>query len=98
MVDTGASTVVLPASMIEALGFSTRDLSEKSVETVAGAVVAKLARLDAVQVGGATVEDVAVTFIPAAYLGDQKLLGMSFLDSFKVTIDDVNDEIVLDRY
>jgi len=41
LIDTGASTVVLPASMIETLGFRGEDLREGWAQTAAGRIAAK---------------------------------------------------------
>ena len=40
---------------------------------------------------------VAVSFLEGDKLGNQILLGMSFLDRFRLTIDDQHDRIILKR-
>lgn len=95
MLDTGASTVVLPASAIPGLGFRPRDLTDGMVETAGGKVPAKSGRLASITIGQAVVRDVAVTFVADDKIGEAALLGMSFLDRFQVTIDDAASRIIL---
>ena len=95
VVDTGASTIVLPSSMMEELGFQPSDLKDGQSQTAAGAVKIKLGKLKSVQVGHAQVRDVAVGFIEDDRIGEQHLLGMSFLGQFRLTIDDEGDRIIL---
>jgi aspartyl protease family protein len=95
MVDTGASTVVLPASMIALLGFDDEELRDGWTQTANGRVLAKIGTLDSVDVGTAVVEGVDVTFLDDRRLGGSKLLGMSFLQHFSLTIDDANSRIIL---
>ena len=95
ILDTGASTIVLPASAIPKLGFRPGDLTDATVGTAGGEVAAKTGRLATVTIGQAVVRDVAVTFIADDKIGEAALLGMSFLDRFQVTIDDAADRIIL---
>jgi aspartyl protease family protein len=95
VVDTGASTVVLPSSMMEELGFKPSELQDGETQTAAGPVNVKLGQLDAVQVGHAHLRNVAVGFIEDDQIGEQHLLGMSFLGRFRLTIDDKNNRVML---
>jgi aspartyl protease family protein len=95
LVDTGASTVVLPNSMMEELGFKPNELRDGESQTAAGSVNVKLGQLYSVQVGHAHLRDVAVGFIDDDKLGEQPLLGMSFLGRFRLTIDDENNRVML---
>ncbi len=95
IVDTGATNVVLPRSMASELGFGDADLSEGSAETAGGRVKARAGWLASVSVGQAKVQDVAVTFIDDAQIGDKALLGMSFLNHFRLTIEKSGDRIIL---
>ncbi len=95
IVDTGASTVVLPSSAIPSLGLRDTDLVLGTVETAGGKVSARMGQLAAVRVGHAEVKDVPVTFIADEHLGQAALLGMSFLDHFRLTIDDAGQRIIL---
>ena len=95
MVDTGASTVVLPRSMISQLGFNADELVDGWTQTANGRVRAKVGILTSVDVGTAVAEDIKVTFLDDHRLGGNKLLGMSFLGHFSLTIDDANSRIIL---
>ena len=95
VVDTGASLVVLPNSLIRPLGFSDTDLSDAEVQTANGKIAVRVGVLKSVRIGNAVVEDVSVSFVPDAGLGGNNLLGMSFLSKFEVTLDDKANEIVL---
>ncbi len=95
IVDTGASTVVLPISAIPLLGLRDSDLVLGTVETAGGKVPARMGKLAAVRVGHAEVKDIPVTFIADEKLGRTALLGMSFLEHFRVTFDDFGQRIVL---
>jgi len=95
MVDTGAATVVLPASMIASLGFRADELRDSSAQTANGRVPIKLGQLAAAQVGTALERNVAVSFIADDKIGDLALLGMSFLNRYHLTIDAESDQIIL---
>ena len=95
IVDTGASTLVLPASMMGTLGFSPEELRDGWTQTANGRVRAKVGTLASVDVGSAVAEEVSVTFLDDQRLGGSKLLGMSFLQRFRMTIDDDNERIIL---
>jgi len=95
LVDTGASTVVLPASLSTQLGFQPGDLEDGVAQTASDRVAAKLGVLKSVRVGEISVNDVKVTFISDDRLGNTMLLGMSFLERFNVTIDDAHNGLIL---
>ncbi len=95
LIDTGATTIVLPASMIGELGFAAEDLHEGSSQTASGTVPIKLGVLRSVRVGGVSAANVNVSFIADQQLNGNRLLGMSFLQHFKVTIDDASQELIL---
>lgn len=95
IVDTGASTLVLPESMIPELGFTPADLREAESQAAGGKVPVKLGVLRSVRVGTVSAADVPVSFIADRRLGGTKLLGMSFLQRFRITIDDERNELIL---
>jgi aspartyl protease family protein len=80
LVDTGATDVAVSERMARELGleFGPRI----SVMTAAGAVGGWLTRLDTVVVGALALRDVRATIAPG--LGDEALLGMSFLSHFSI--------------
>ncbi len=95
MLDTGASTIVLPKSMIETLGFRPEALRSGTANTANGPVAIQFGELDRVRVGTAEVRKVRVGFIADDKIGDKSLLGMSFLDHFRLTIDDASNRLTL---
>ncbi|MGH8510012.1 MAG: retropepsin-like aspartic protease family protein [Gammaproteobacteria bacterium] len=97
LVDTGASTIVLPASMSTQLGFHPGDLKDGVTKTASDRVAVKLGVLKSVRLGQISVNDVKVTFISDDRLGNTMLLGMSFLERFNVTIDDARNALILLR-
>jgi aspartyl protease family protein len=97
LLDTGASTVVLPASLAAPLGFAAKGLRDDVAHTAAGTVPVRLGTLRAVRVGGAHVANVAVAFVDDAMLGDGSLLGMSFLEHFDLRLEDGFARLTLRR-
>ena len=97
IVDTGASTIVLPSSLIARLGFDPDALASGIMETANRRVPGKKAVLASAEIGEAVERDVAVTFIDDSRLGGTMLLGMSFLGRFRMTIDDADNRITLSR-
>jgi aspartyl protease family protein len=95
LVDTGASSVVLPESMIEELGFSPEALRGGVSQTASGTVPVKIGVLNSVRVGAVAASDVEVGFIADRQLNGALLLGMSFLSRFRLTIDDARNELIL---
>ncbi len=97
VVDTGASTIVLPSSLIARLGFDEEALADGVMETANRRVRGKKAVLASVEIGEAVQRDVRVTFIDDDRLGGTMLLGMSFLGRYRLTIDDADNRITLSR-
>ncbi len=88
LIDTGASMVVLPISMARTLGYDDDDLTKITLQTANGEVLGRTATLRSVEVGRAVARNIAVAFVDDERLGRNRLLGMSFLSRFVVTIDD----------
>ena len=97
MVDTGASTLVLPQSLASSLGYEPGELKSVRVQTANGKTTGMTGILDSVRVGEAESDQVAVTFVADHLLGGKRLLGMSFLGRFRMTIDSSNGVIQLER-
>ena len=95
LIDTGATSLVLPASMISELGFAPEDLHLAIGWGVGGAVPTLVGTLRVVGVGAASADNIPVNFVPDERLRGTKLLGMSFLRHFRMTIDDQRSELVL---
>jgi aspartyl protease family protein len=97
IVDTGASMVVLPASMMATLGFRAGDLEVVAMQTANRTVQGRVGMLRSVAVGGMAASDVHVAFIDDPLLDGAMLLGMSYLSRFRLTIDDTKNQILLTR-
>lgn len=82
MVDTGATTVAVPASLEAQLGLQRGVPIE--VRTANGTVRAFLTRLDSVRLGTIELHDVKATINPSLD-GNEILLGMSFLKQLEFT-------------
>jgi aspartyl protease family protein len=79
MVDTGATTVLIPASEASRLGVDYRKGTPGRVQTANGSATAWRVILDSVSVGGITAYNVEAVVAQAQGL-DVALLGMSFLN------------------
>lgn len=95
LVDTGATTLVLPTSMAAALGFGANNLRDGSSQTAGGTVAVKIGLLQTVAIGDVRAEQVPVSFIPDQKLNGARLLGMSFLNRFRFSLDDGSNELLL---
>ena len=95
LVDTGATTLVLPESMIEALGISADALRPAMSQTASDTVPIKIGMLPSVQIGQVVAENVEVSFFPDQRLNGAKLLGMSFLNRYRFSLDDEQNELTL---
>ena len=97
ILDTGASMVVLPSSMMAQLGFRAAELQVARMQTANKTVEGRVGVLRSVTVGGMAASDVRVAFVDDGLLNGAMLLGMSYLEHFRITIDDKNDQILLTR-
>jgi aspartyl protease family protein len=95
LVDTGATTLVLPSSMIASLGFEQAELQAGTSQTAGGSIPVKIGVLKSVKVGDVIAENVPVSFVNDQRLGGARLLGMSFLNRFRFSLDDDSNELLL---
>lgn len=95
VLDTGADLVVLPESMIAAIGLTGSTFTQAKMQTANGEADAKIGVLKELRIVGETVENVEVAFVADQLLGDSRLLGMSVLGRFQLNIDDKNQLITL---
>ncbi len=79
--DTDASTIVLPRIMSKTLGFSETDLRDGGSQTANGRVRTREGVLRLTKVGSAEVRGVKMNYLEDKPLGNNALLGMSFLRS-----------------
>jgi clan AA aspartic protease (TIGR02281 family) len=101
IVDTGASDVVLPSSVMKRLGFEASDLPGLQMQTANGVVSAKRGVLKTLEFGSGesreVIQRVTVLFISDAAIGGAALMGMNVLGRYNMTIEDDADRIVLVR-
>jgi len=97
VVDTGADYVVLPDTMMELLRMNDVATEVKGLQTANGIADAKIGRLAELRIANEVITDVDVAFIDDELLGGAKLLGMSVLNQFKVTLDSQQQTITLIR-
>jgi aspartyl protease family protein len=95
IVDTGATNLVLPTSMTFDLGFAPEDLKPGIGWAISGPVTELVGTLRSVRVGPVSADNIKVSFISDQKLRGTMLLGMSFLQHFRMTIDDERNELVL---
>ena len=88
IVDTGASMVTIPASVMENLGISIDDDQPlRKVVTAGGEVFAPEIILASIELKGWTVPDVKALVIDIPQRPDVGLLGLNFLDRFRMDLD-----------
>ncbi|MCP3869196.1 MAG: hypothetical protein GY703_14065 [Gammaproteobacteria bacterium] len=95
LVDTGASMLVLPRSLMEPLGYREDELEQIQIQTTNGKVTGEVGLLNQVEVGRAVRNNVRFSFVEDEKLGDTVILGMAFLSGYAVTIDDAQNLLLL---
>ncbi len=95
LVDTGADVVVLEEGMIDVLQLDRKSLTKQVVKTANGETEALKGKIPVIEIKNQKVKMVDAAFLSKEKLGGQQLLGMSLLGKFKITLDDVNGEILL---
>lgn len=95
LLDTGASLIVLSDEIGKQLGYTLYEsMPQIKTETAGGVVWSPLVTLKNVRVGEAEVEDLDAV-INDKMEGIDGLLGMTFLNQFKMTLDHLNSRMVL---
>lgn len=101
IVDTGASEVILPMSVMQRLGFRATDLRDTELQTVNGRLRAKRGVLRSLTVGEPgnqdVIEKVAAVFVDDAATSGFAFLGMNILGRYSVTINENQNQILLQR-
>jgi len=82
MIDTGATDVAISQSLADKLGL--HSINAIRTQTANGDTVSYMTRLKSVKLGNIVALDVAATITPS--LGDEMLLGMSFLGRMDVRL------------
>lgn len=82
MVDTGATDVAISRTLADKLGI--QSIHAVRTKTANGDTVSYATRLKSIQLGGIVTHDVAASIIPN--LGEEMLLGMSFLGRMDVRL------------
>jgi len=100
VLDTGAGIVVLSEDLARRLHLeSDREAKTMILQTAGGEVRGLAATLSKVELGAVHKRNVraAVNTTPTAFKGFDGLLGMSFLENFRVVIDYANNRILLKK-
>jgi aspartyl protease family protein len=85
LVDTGATDVLIPASVAQQLGIQPGpEARTKTYQTANGVVTHATVMLRSVDLGGAVVENVPASISPSMAIG---LLGLSFFNHFNYSVD-----------
>lgn len=95
LIDTGADTLVLPESLISALGIDEDSLGSREVQTANGRAQARVGSLAGLWLGEQRIPDVEVAFLGDDGLGSTGLLGMNVLGRYQMTIDDESNKLTL---
>ena len=97
IVDTGSGITVLSRDMAGRLGLEGESGQAITLRTMATNIEAELVRLDSIQVGDLVQNNlpVAITALPSTAKGDfDGILGMDFMNQYKIHIDNDNQRIV----
>ncbi len=96
VLDTGADFVVLPSSLLSALGIPAAGLQPSEMQTANGKIQARIGNMPAIWLGNNRVENIRVAFLDDVKLGASGLLGMSLLSRYNLTIDERSNRLILD--
>lgn len=95
LLDTGATTVAVPARLVRELALPLGP--PMRVSTANGEIDARYTRLDSVQLGEIQLHNVAATILPDTVNDDEVLLGMSALGKLQLSTQG-NNQLVLRQY
>lgn len=103
VLDTGATFTTISKQTASKLKISTNGVKTLKIMTGSGYISAPLVKIPVVEVKGLTVYnvDAIVTDLPVHTSGDAQglsgLLGLSFLEKFKITVDRANNIVILEK-
>lgn len=87
LVDTGATLTTIPTATLRRLGVViTADTPTRRVSTANGDVVAPLVTLATMEIGGWEVQDIDVLVLDLPNQEDHGLLGLNFLNNFRMNL------------
>lgn len=96
IVDTGASLVVIPPAVAARAEIRTEGAPRVELQTANGRVRAPRIRLDELRLGPLGRRNVDAVVQRISDDGQTGLLGMSFLDAFRLTVDRDNRQLILE--
>ena len=96
IVDTGASTVTIPSSTAERLGLAIGNNPLRRVTTAGGVIEVPEVVLPSITVNDYEVDDVTALVIDIPSQPDLGLLGLSFLDRFRMDLNVENGVLILE--
>jgi len=94
LIDTGASDVLVPATVAKRLGLELSDARTQRYSTANGVIEQPVVMLRSVALGDAVVENVPASVSDSMGVG---LLGLSFFNHFNYSIDAANGVVTLTR-
>jgi clan AA aspartic protease (TIGR02281 family) len=95
-VDTGASMVTIPSSAAKALGLDTRSAPRRKVITAGGVIEAPEVILDALEFNGWVEYDVTAYIIDLPEQTGLGLLGLNYLNRFRMDVNAASGELTLE--
>ena len=103
VLDTGATYTTISNNTAARLNISTKNAKTMKIMTGSGYINAPLVRIPSVEVNGLCVRNVEAIVMDLPVhtsgtdLGLAGLLGLSFLEKFKVTVDRANYQVILEK-
>lgn len=96
VVDTGASVVTIPSSAAKALGLDSRSAPRRKVITAGGVIEAPEVVLDAIQLDNWIEYDVTAYIIDLPDQTGLGLLGLNYLNRFRMDVNTASGELTLE--
>ena len=96
VVDTGASMVTIPSSAAKALGLDIRSAPLRKVITAGGVIEAPEVLLDAVEFEGWVEYEVPAYIVDLPGQADLGLLGLNYLNRFRMNVNTASGELTLE--
>ena len=96
VVDTGASVVTIPSSAAKALGLDSHSAPRRKVITAGGEIEAPEVLLDAIQLDGWIEYNVIAYIVDLPGQADVGLLGLNYLNRFRMDVNHGSGELTLE--